>query len=263
MNTLHRQRGLTLMELLIAGTLGLIVSAAVMSLVISSNRTAVRAEQQAYAHETARLAIQYLAQALRSAGMSVEDGDLDPFSAPCAGSSLAIGCSDERSDFGGDRISLLRVMDAANNIACNGLPFPNLQGQVVADDYWVDQDTQGRWGLFCQTSHQKNALFEPQMLAQGIIALHALYGQSSAISPLNARNVDRYSPLHELETNSIGDIDWQRVYAIRIALLSEATLDLGLQRALRRFVLLDSDTYEFDDGISRSVMTTTITRNSF
>jgi type IV pilus assembly protein PilW len=66
--TLHRQRGLTLVELMIAMTLGLLILLAVSSIYIGSRQTFRMQEDNARLQETGRYALEVLGRSIRQAG---------------------------------------------------------------------------------------------------------------------------------------------------------------------------------------------------
>ncbi|MCD8532270.1 MAG: prepilin-type N-terminal cleavage/methylation domain-containing protein [Saccharospirillaceae bacterium] len=72
------QRGMTLIELMIASVLGLVITAAVVQIVITSNRTAILSDNLAQSQETGRFVIGYLSEALRRAGYTNNPDPIPP-----------------------------------------------------------------------------------------------------------------------------------------------------------------------------------------
>jgi type IV pilus assembly protein PilW len=77
---LHPQktnRGLTLIELLVAMMMGLIVLAAVLQLFASQNRTSAVQQEVAYAQQNVRAAMDLMVREIRNAGYDPEDNGFD------------------------------------------------------------------------------------------------------------------------------------------------------------------------------------------
>lgn len=104
--SLRRSQGMTLIELMIAMFLGLLVSAGIISVFVSTSKSTRAQEQQARLQETGRFAIQQLTDSLRMVGASY-----------CSGS----GGTGEQKTGGSVLVDTLR----APTILATGLSFPD------------------------------------------------------------------------------------------------------------------------------------------
>jgi len=263
--TLRLQRGMTLIELMIASVLGLVITAAVMQIVITSNRTAIMSDNLAQSQETGRFVIGYLNEVLRRAGYTDNTDPIPPFADLCVKGQPPVGCSSNSNSAFGDRIAIKRSLFAGDMNTCNGQPSALIEGSIVTDAYWVGADADNNSGLYCQTFDQtQNPISNPVIIVNGVLALHALYGQALADSATGERNVQQYVSVDKLQTDPItGQINWRRVYAIRIAVLTRSFQSGAIENTDRVYRLLDADLYSYSDQTSRQVFSTSIAIANF
>jgi type IV pilus assembly protein PilW len=94
-------------------------------------------------------------------------------------------------------------------------------------------------------------------IANGIESMQILYGESLNPLPTDKdRNVNQY-----VTGDSV--IDWNRVYAVRIAILTRSLIATTAQFATRNYVLLDAQPYVMNDAVNRQVFTTTFVINNY
>jgi hypothetical protein len=90
--------------------------------------------------------------------------------------------------------------------------------------------------------------------------MHILYGESVPPVPpvpdTGERNVHRY-------VTATAVADWNRVYAVRIAILTRSLIATTNNVITRNHVLLDSQPYVMNDAVSRQVFTTTFVINNY
>lgn len=272
---INKQSGFSLIELIIAAALGVGLTIAVIAIVISSNRSNTIADGISQSQETGRFVISYLNSSLRQAGFTADpDRDLLPISPVIcvqnSGSMVDPSCTlDSITADVGDRITILR--EAGDNPeSCAGADLALGADTVIADSFWIETDPDNNNDLRCVTrifdinnnTSTPIAGITEQPIARGIVGLHALYGHSSSEHITGARNVSRYvslADLAEIYGNDANNIDWQRVQAIRIAVLTEPTAPNTRADATRNYILLDSPSYTRTDRRLRQVFSTTVT----
>jgi prepilin-type N-terminal cleavage/methylation domain-containing protein len=93
-------RGFTLVELLVAMTLGLVVLAAILNIFASQNRTSAVQQEVAYAQQNVRAAMDLIVREIRNAGYDPEDNGFSAI--PQATSTLIQVRIDYRGDNPGD-----------------------------------------------------------------------------------------------------------------------------------------------------------------
>jgi type IV pilus assembly protein PilW len=270
-NSIQRQRGLTLIELMISMTLSLIVMFAVGSILISSNQAASVSDTLADSQESGRFAVDYINRQLLKTGYDPENADLVAFRDLCVDPADTV-CIRDNDSGTGDRIAIRRVAEVeedpddstktipkSNAITCYGSALLDAGGNeittnvTVTDVYWVEVDDDGLSNLRCQSFDEGGTSFgNSQALAAGVLSMHVLYGQSNVAPTNNTLNVSAYY-------NATQVTDWTNVYAIRIGFLTQALSNTEAQAWEQDYIVMDSLTYEFNDQTARQVFTTTVT----
>ena len=276
-NSIRRQQGLTLIELMISMTLSLIVMFAVGSILISSNQAASVSDTLADSQESGRFAVDYINRQLLKTGYDPEDTDLVAFGDLCVVAADTVCIRDNNSGTG-DRIAIRRVAEVekdpatgvispkANATTCYGSALLDADGNnittnvTVTDVYWVEVDDDGLSNLRCQSFDEGGTVranpgdkFDvSQALAAGVISMHVLYGQSNVAPTNNTLNVSAYY-------NATQVTDWTNIYAIRIGFLTQALSNTEAPAWDQEYIVMDSLTYEFNDQTARQVFTTTVT----
>lgn len=275
---LHKQQGLTLVELMIAMTLSLIVVFAVGSILISSNQAASVSDTLADSQESGRFAVDYINRQLLKTGYDPEDTGLVAFGTLCVDASETI-CIRENDSGTGDRIAVRRVaeveedpMDStktipkSNAVTCYGSALLDADGNnitanvTVTDVYWVEVDNNGLSNLRCQSFDENGTVRAnpgdnfgaSQALAAGVLSIHVLFGQSNSAPTNETLNVSAYYNANQV-TN------WSNVYAMRIGFLTQALSNTEAPSWNQNYIVMDSLTYTFNDQTARQVFTTTIT----
>ena len=261
--TMHFQKGLTLIELMISMTLSLIVIFAVGSILISSNQAASVSDTLADSQETGRFAVDYINRQLLRTGYDPDDAGVVAFGDLC----LAAGdivCINESANGTGDRLAVRRMAEAgeSNAVTCYGSALLDAaDANITTDVYWVAVDDNGLSNLRCQTfdedgtvrANPGDSFGNSQALAAGVLAMHVLYGQSNSVPTDDTLNVTTYFNADQVT-------DWGNVYAMRIGFLTQALTNTEAQSWEQNYIVLDSLNYEFDDRTARQVFTTTVTR---
>lgn len=272
--SLRHQQGLSLIELMIAMVLSLVIVYAVMQILIGSNQTASLADTLTQSQETGRFSISYLNRSALRAGYDPEGGGLQPFADLCTadnptgGNGMCTGINDNATGTDtGDRLAIVRTAEAGTAQSCWGSALALAQDTTIADVFWVEVNDQGLSSLMCRTYTFADGLplVDAQPLAAGVVAMHILYGQSTADTATGQRNVTSYISADAINnTTGINYArDWDRIYAVRIALLTQAFDQTSGLTGARNYVLFDAAPYQFDDRFARQVFTTTVARANF
>jgi type IV pilus assembly protein PilW len=277
-NSIQRQRGLTLIELMISMTLSLIVMFAVGSILISSNQAASVSDTLADSQESGRFAVDYINRQLLKTGYDPEDTGLIAFGNLCADASETV-CIRENDSGTGDRIAVRRVAEVekdpadsaktipkSNAVTCYGSGLLDAddnditENVTVTDLYWVEVDNNGLSNLRCQSFDENGTVRanpgdnfgDSQALAAGVLSMHVLFGQSNSAPINDTLNVSAYFNANQVT-------DWANVYAIRIGFLTQALSNTEAPSWDQKYIVMDSLTYEFNDQTARQVFTTTVT----
>lgn len=206
------------------------------------------------------------------------DGALDqPFETLCADPDNAAMCAVEADNGTGDRIAIRRTATTEDNLSCAGASLGVADGTEVTDVFWVAEDDDSS-ELRCRTytSSDGQALIDEQSLASGVQAIHALYGLSLCDpSVTSRRNVTAYLAADEIDTppaaftsatcadGSSVMVEWRRVYAVKVAVLTRAQSRTSGAAVSRGYTLLDAEPYSFNDQFTRQVFSSTVTRANF
>ena len=136
----------------------------------------------------------------------------------------------------------------------------------ILNVFWVEVDPASNTNaLFCQgyLFDGTNVDTTPisgtagrQVIANGVEAMHVLYGEASVPSIDGTRNVSRYVTANQVA-------DWNNVYAVKIAVMTRSISDITNIVTTKQYVMLDSGLYSFNDAINRQVFSSTFSINNF
>jgi type IV pilus assembly protein PilW len=292
--SVKKTAGFTLVEVMITVLLSLVMTFAISKVLITSNQSASTSDGLSQAQETGRFVMSYLASQVREAGLdnidlidplpeTVPFIDCNSYSALNNNSitgSNGISCSNQTTAGftgsvgatfnGGDNLAVAWVPDiepASDIRDCSGAGGYS-EDDIVLNVFWVQPPTLSSpatattsavvgtpGSLWCQGHAFDGSSITRSngaaSIANGIDAMHVLYGEASAALPASSsnRNITKY-------VNASNVLNWSRVYAVRIAILSSAITGSG-DADSSVYQLLDSDTYTINDNISRQVFSTT------
>ena len=256
-----KQRGLTLVELLIAMVVSLVLVAGVATVYISSQRTYHARDQLSGMDETARVALDTLTKNLEHAGYATPAklpiGDY--FYYKGASTPVAYACGDGKNNIrsvsgltskatqdafnsNGDSIAIRFIGDSALNTDCanasltEGCQIDNASttaASFVYNEFYVATDSSGiPNNLYCMASNDPN----PKPITRGIENIQFLYGLDS----------DRDGAVNTyLKASSLTASDWAHVISIQVAIL----------------VRSQETVYDVDTAKSYTLLDTTVTRN--
>jgi len=274
MNTINKQQGMTLVELMIAGALGVLVTFFIMNIMITSGRTAIQSEGLAQAQENGRFILSWLHTEGRRAGFvpGIVIQRIQPFADLCpSGSPMppADGgdCTFESNNQISDRLAIRRTYtnEVRERLDCTGTNLNGIrnEGDILTDVYWVERDfsqagvpTDDAYDdvLRCVTYFNGVPQAPAQVIASGVEGMQVLYGIRPEEDLDRRTNVSRYTQLNQLPQ----PVDWDTVRALRVAVLTRSFGDNALPEARRSYILLDADPMTFTDQIARHIQSVTV-----
>lgn len=281
MITFSNNRGFTLIELMITVLLSLMISYGVSQVLISSNKSALTADGMSQSQETGRFVMSYLEKHILKAGQPfISTTDNSKITTPAfiactldnpndclfegIGGKTQANITTITNPPHGDRLAIAFVTRADDLQDCTGSSTYMLNGvvtayeekQTILNTFWVEFDaTSNMNSLHCQ-----GHLFDgkkivgssnKQAIANGVEAMHLLYGEASdSLGNLSHRNVTKYVAADDV-TN------WDRVYAVKVSIMTRSITDSTNNNALRNYVLLDAAPYAMTDAVNRQILTST------
>lgn len=273
--SLYKQRGMTLIELMIAAVLSLVLVFFITNIMLNSSRTALQSEGLAQAQENGRFILSWLQGNVRSAGLPYPSNEsqerIQPFADKCSGSVMPpadnADCSFDSADSAtSDRLAVQRtfINDAtlgndSTKQDCSGAEITTIaNGEEVIDVYWVTTDANDSSGysnqLMCVTYHNNKKVSNAQSIANGIDGMQVLYGVKASVNKAHRSNVTRFVSLDDLGAN----IDWTTIGAVRIAILTRSFNEQATSENKRSYILLDAKPVTFEDSVSRHIQSTTV-----
>ncbi|MFQ3171463.1 MAG: type IV pilus assembly protein PilW [Oleispira sp.] len=276
----QNQQGFTLIELMITLVLSLLVTYGMAQVLISSNQSSSTSDGVSQAQETARFVMSYLGGQIRQSGLdSITNDEVNTravMGCDIAALNAINACPSESNvgateanitvaagELSGDRFAIARVPPPGVTTDCTGSTIAGFAADnIIVNVFWVSfDDTANSNSLFCQ-----GHLFDgtnviesgaEQAIANGVEALHVLYGEASAALPSNSeRNVSRY-------VNADQVIDWERVYAIKIAVMTRSISDITNAITRKQYVMLDAGLYNLNDAVNYQIFTSTFAISNF
>lgn len=242
----NRQRGLSLVELLVAMVLGLLLTAGALEMMLSSRNLYRTTDSLSRIQENGRFALDFLNRGINMAGYKTSnvDGNEQVFR-NCGDTS----CSADGSGADSDRIAAVQTADSANTQDCVGNAVE--EEDAFANVYYVDV-VDGISALYCRGYNLTDSGWNgnAQPLVDGVEAMQVLYGIDDADAV--GRQVEKY-------VSATNVADWSQINTVRIALLINTGQEFGSgDMATRTFQLLDAAPLTFTDRHQRQVYVTTI-----
>lgn len=238
-------KGLSLIELLIAVTLGLIILTAVFEIFISTKQTFTATDILSRSQENGRFALEFLEKDIRMAGYKIAE-DLPAPIFDCVKNTTGDGAEACANDGGGnasDRVAIEYDPQRSGATDCLGTAVAT--NNNIVNSYYIANDVNGEGALFCRSLNPQTNTWVAagQALINGVENMQVLYGETIG-SNRNYVSADRVS-------------DWANVQSTRISLLVSSGDNGYLENRTREFILLDAPTLSFTDKRSRYLYTTT------
>lgn len=295
-------QGFTLIELMITLVLSLMITYAIAQVLISSNRSSVTTDGISQSQETGRFVMSFLANQVRQAGLDsiTNDSRITQTFINCSDPAFAglvsvagngavagtIACTND-SALGDTQATIYNAGTHGDRLAVAWIPPVQLNAAGIQDDtlirdctgvggyaeddiilnvFWVAPDGNGMNSLMCQ-GHRFDGVAitrsnPVQAIANGVESMHLLYGEGVNPLPVSGeRNVGKY--VSAAAPAAGGVTDWDRIYAIKVSILTRSITDVTNSNTLRRYVLLDAAPYLMTDAISRQVFNTTFVISNY
>lgn len=242
-----RQRGLTVVELLVALLLSLLLLTGVIQVFLASKQTYSTNEAMSVLQENGRFALEFLGRSIRLGGY------VEP-TAPALAPPFAI-----------------------QGTACAGLCTQNGAGDAsdqlaVAFQPPRDPGTGKRYDCAGDTVDDDRVLVNVFHVNNG-----SLRCSSYELAPYEVRsqNIELVSGIDRMQVlfgiNTQGDLDsanqyvsadrvadWAQVRSVRVAVLANSQTPVSPAPPPRPYILLDAAPVDFDDRLARQIFTTTI-----
>lgn len=248
----YHQKGLSLVELLIAMLLGLMLIAGALQMMLSSQQIYQATDTLSRIQENGRFALNFLSKDIRMAGYNTtESADGKVFWDGACGA--ANPCTTNGAGNDSDQIGIL--MDPSNDLDCQGNAVAS-EDTVIANVYYIDDPENDLISsLYCRgyDLSANSWISAGQPLVDGVENMQILYGITD---PVTNNMITSY-----VRSNEIAD--WAGIGAARISLLLNNGQTVGNgDTATRTFNVLDADVLTFTDKHDRQVFATTITINN-
>jgi len=260
------QLGISLIELLIAMTIGVFLLTGIASSYISSKKTSIERDQMSLLEDNGRIALETLTKVIQHTGYSSGDKSLLPFITQTA-DVASVACTDGSQSvvntgiFTADRIvkdgaasdsdSIGVIFYGDNNLFrdCVGGELPaacRANPSKVYNSFYVSNGN-----LECVGSRVNKA----HVVAEGVENIQFLYGVDTTADDL----VDRYMTATDLALAAAGNATiWKSIISVQIAILVRSSKPVKLSAESRSYTLLDQLVTSANDKFKREVFTTTI-----
>lgn len=265
---ISQQQGLSIVEFMIAITLGLLLLVGITQIFLANKTTFNTTDSMSRLEENGRFAMELLAKHIRMAGYADPSqadipppfyGECDPADEICIADdkdcdSDDLFCTSDSGDASSDRLAV--YYDPVDDIDCLG----NDHVGPLANVFWVQNDaTNGDLpSLYCRGyDPEANAWISGgQPVAPGVENFQALFG----VIPNDRSDI---TPIRYLNGDDV--FRWANVKTIRIGLLMRGGgAGAGPATRQRSFSVLDAagDPLIFDDNQPRMLYSTTISLNN-
>jgi type IV pilus assembly protein PilW len=280
-----KQQGFTLIELMITLVLSLLITYGIAQVLISSNQSSSSSDGVSQAQETARFVMSFLGKQIRAAGLdSITDDGIStravigcdiaalnainacPFESNTGATEANITLTAANAAAGilsGDRFAIAWVPPVGISTDCTGTSNAAfVDGTIIVNVFWVTFDAAANSNsLFCQGHFFDGtnvlATNNAQAIANGVESLQVLYGEADTALPSNAeRNASRY-------INADQVTDWERVFGIKISVMTRSISDVTSNISTKQFAMLDAGPFVFNDAVNRQIFTSTFAISNF
>jgi prepilin-type N-terminal cleavage/methylation domain-containing protein len=277
---MKKQKGFTLIELMIALLISAFLMAGIGNLFITVNRTVSLGDALSQNQETGRFTMDYLTRFLRNAGYT-QNSTLSPpvlvipnsnplFEFICAaGTTEAEACSANNPDPNtilGDRLSIVYVTSADNETrSCSGRVVGGAANgeQKLADVFWVSNEAASIRELRCRTF---NIDTDDWLDANAVSIINNVQSMEFQVG-LALTDEDKSAVRYTSIDTAISEAANKRIRSLRVAVLTTSTDALDTNRIqtrkkTRNYGVLDApqadDALTFNDGNLRNLFITTI-----
>lgn len=276
---MKHQQGFTLIELMIAGIIGVFIVTGLLNLFITTNRTITLSDSMSRNQETGRFAMDYMTTFLRQAGYSEDTTQtLSPIfvSSGSAGAGTLIDCNDatqaqacsvnnpENQPMLGDRLSIpFNIGGNAEDVsrACTGTIIGGTANgpQRLATVFWVSSENETLNELRCRVFDRdaNDWLDNPVSIINNVELFEFQIGVAQSIDD---PHVYQYI---SVDTFTSQNLSPDTIRSIRIALLTTSqetdnANQVNTTSKERIYSLLDAPLHSVTDGNLRNIFMNTI-----
>jgi type IV pilus assembly protein PilW len=199
-NRHYRQTGFTLVEIMVAITIGLVMIAGILQVSLANKESNRLQRNMGYVQENMRTAMELLGRDLRMAGHYIDDNPAAriltppaPFKAPSLITTTAVNAP-ITADGGGansDQVTLVYEVPTIASTDCLGQPPVNIGGNFFVENHYFIANQR----LMCGGSDAA-----PQPLVDNVENLQILYGENTDGNPLT---VNRYVGPQVADMNNV------------------------------------------------------------
>ena len=248
-NTCSQQEGFTLVEIMIAITIGLLMMAGILQISAASKESSRLQRNMSFVQENIRMATELLGRDIRQAGYFEDDNPANPISAldpfvnlsdPTLVTTAAITADGDGAD--SDQITVSYESDTD----CLGRPTPTVDGNRFAENHYFIENER----LMCRG----NGNNEEEALVEGVESMQILYGENTDGDP---RSANRYV--------QAGVADPENIVSVRIALRFHSREHVRQSIDNNQYALLDAAAdgpAAGDKRLRREITTTIALRNA-
>lgn len=257
------QKGMTIIELMIAVALGIVLVTGVINLSITVNRSVDVSDGLSRNQETGRFAMDYLTQYIRRAGYS-EDSSQTPLSLYVLGdterhcvAAVSEACAqddrqmsnDERSNIAGDRLAL--PFHASQEMTtCTGEVVSG--NQTYVNVFWVNANRQ----LLCRVFNASTRTWHSAGNATVINGIENMQIQMGMAAEKEDREATSYKAI-----DAANNLNLIRSIRVSILVSSQDPSDDSMTTVSRHtetYGLLDSEPVQYNDSFLRHIFTNTV-----
>ncbi len=234
-----RQRGFTLVEVMVASLIGLILIGGVIQIFISSKLAYLRHENLSQMQENGRFALQFMHRYLGRTGLG----------SPTTPLTLVDSTTNAQDQITGQFVT------SGSGKFCQGNNYSN--ETVISTFFIANEPNSNKPGLRCSRSEGTTG---SQELVPNIEHLRLQYGvwDPSTSGTVYSEAVTKgFYDGNTVNTRDVATDDLDRVYAIRVALIARSQEEVRLKNEEKAYTLLDQVLLK-DDRYLRQVYTTTI-----
>jgi type IV pilus assembly protein PilW len=281
---MHKQSGFTLIELMIAGFIGIFILTGLMNLFITTNKSVTLSDSLSQNQETGRFAMGYLTKYIRRAGYNdemntpflppiyMEPGTAaNPITCPTpanpSASTQDTPCAVDNPDptnILGDRLSIPINVGGDENeeiTSCTGTiiggngTWANSGAKKIVNVFWVNDSRE----LRCQTFDRDTNSWLENSPVSIINNVERFEFQVGVASNSDSKNASQYVSLSTIASSSI-DLTLIRSFRIAVLTTSQDDVDTKVQSTQRdrSYNLLDADTFTINDSNLRNLFMNTI-----
>lgn len=281
----RRESGITLVELMVSLTLGLLVVLVATGLLLATKAGYTTQDDNSRIDDTGRYIIESLSRAVRQAAYVNWDREQAPFVVTPGMSANILGLDDRRlkrdipgidqpvSDaVNGSDVLAVRFFGAGSApgdgtmLNCAGFSVAAPSSTEMADEsrgwsiYYVAKDSKGEPQLYCKYNGEKG--WASDSIARGVESFQVLYGvdtdgdglpnkmlTASGINALDATSI----PQGATEAERNGRTHWKKVVTLKIALLVCGTNKIQTAVASPTFDLLGKEYSNAQGAVDKGV----------